>query len=108
MNNIKLGFNKKELEELYKTKLSNFDLEIINQKLKWFSYGDLVEDTKLFENIKDYVNYSYNDIDGYTYLINRLIKVASEEPNALHKTTELLIDYKDIKLTDGKVILVMQ
>lgn len=108
MNNIKLGFNKKELEELYNTKLSNFDLEIINQKLKWFSYGDLVEDTRLFENIKDYVNYSYDDIDGHTHLINRLIKVASEEPNALYKTTDLLIDHKDIKLTDGKVILVMQ
>ncbi|MEJ7218449.1 hypothetical protein [Staphylococcus gallinarum] len=107
MSILNLEFNKKELEELYNTKLTNYDLEIINKTLKWFNYGDLQEDTKIFKNIKDYVNYSYDDIDGYTYLINRLINVATEESNTYYKTTDLLIDPKDIKLSNGKIILVM-
>ncbi|MDG0860344.1 hypothetical protein [Staphylococcus equorum] len=107
MNITDLVFDKKELEEIYKTTLTNYDMEIINNKLRWFTYADIVHDTKLFENTKEYAKYIYEDLDGYKYLIDKLIHISNKEPDAMYKISDLLVDNKDIKLSNGKYILVM-
>lgn len=109
MNITNLVFSKDVLEDLYEVTLTDRDIDIINYKLKGFSYEDMAHDTKLFKSLKDYTDYVYDDLDGYKYLIDRLVGICNEEPDAMYKTSDLLIaDNKDIKLTDGKVILVMQ
>lgn len=79
--------------------------------LKKFDRDDIIieieSNVRGFNSSYEYANYVYDTDESMNGLINRVAKLSKEYPNKLFLASDLLYNVDDIKLDNGKVVLVM-
>lgn len=60
-----------------------------------------------FNSPYEYANYVYDTDESMGYFINRVAELTKKYPNKLFVASDLLYNADDIKLENGKVVLVM-
>ena len=101
------NFNKKELEDVYSTALTDLDVNIINERMIYDTVEELETETRYFESLEAYVEYVYlSDFQSAKVFINDA--VTSVNNNLDIRISDLFLsDSDDIELTNGRYILVM-
>lgn len=100
-------WSKRTLESYYETDLTDSDCRIINEEFGVMTWDDVEEDTRLFENIRDYAYYVYYDEDDRSSFINLLSDLAIEEPDTKYTVRELLLGDEAVELDKGKIMIIM-
>ena len=79
--------------------------------LKNFDRDDIIieieSNVRGFNSSYEYANYVYDTDESRVGFINRVAKISKENPHRLFVASDLLYDKDDIKLDNGKVVLVM-
>lgn len=109
------GFTKVDLEAIYNTVLTENDFKNISEVLDGMTKNEISEDTRYFSSLNAYVQYRRQDESNFRTdednydndIIEMLVWIGTQEPNNLQKAEDILVDSEDIKLGNGRYILIM-
>lgn len=100
-------WSKRTLESYYETDLTDNDCRIINEEFGGMTWDDIEEDTRLFNNIKDYTDWVYDTDEMISSFFQLLTYLATEETEAQYTVRELLLGDEAVELDKGKIMIIM-
>lgn len=100
-------WSKRTLENYYETDLTDNDCRIINEEFDGVTWDNIEEDTRIFEDIRDYVYYIYDTDEAISSFFQLLTYLATEETEAQYTVRELLLGDEAVELDKGKIMIIM-
>ena len=95
--------NKNYLKDVYQTDdITHNDIKCIGELE--LSINELREDTRLFKNLKTYVEYMYLNFDDMTAILG-LVYYMVENKEETMKLSDVLLESNTKQLDNGKVLL---